>query len=437
MKRKIMTDLMEWKISDDKKCLMIMGARQVGKTFIVNEFSATYKNYLSINFETEPAAKKYFDGDLTVESILMRLSLAYPNVDLEPGSTLIFLDEIQSCPNAVVSLKSFTIDGKYDVIASGSLMGLNYKKIASYPVGYVNIMTMRSMDFEEFLWALGVKDDILDHVRKCIGDKVPIDDSVVDIIDGYFRQFMVVGGMPEAVVSFVKTKNFSYVRKIHSEINRMYLSDIAKYAPPSEKTKAAACLRSIVSQISKDNKRFNYSEVLGGKNSNASTLGGSLAWLNDAGLTEYCYRLNEPMLPLECNTDIEKFKVYYHDTGLLLSMMAKEIGVAVITDDSSVNKGALMENAVAEALIKNGVPLTYFTKANRMEIDFIVILGGTVTALEVKSGNNRQAKSLHSIMSAPYRLKRGIKLEKTNIYVDDEGVEHYPVFAAAFIRCIS
>lgn len=437
MKRKITADLAEWKASKDKKCLIIMGARQVGKTYIVEEFSATYRNYLRINFETNPKARQYFEDDLTVESIIMRLSLAYPGVDLEPGSTLIFFDEIQSCPNAVVSLKSFTIDGRYDVIASGSLLGLNYKKIPSYPVGYVNIMSMRSMDFEEFLWALGVKENITDYVKKCIGEKTAIDGAILKTMDDYFRQFILVGGMPEAVASFIKSKNFSYVRKIHSEINRMYLADIAKYAPPAEKAKAAACLKSIAAQLSKDNRRFRYSDVLGNKNSNASTLGGSLAWLNDAGLTEYCYRLTEPVMPLECNTDLEKFKIYFHDTGLLMSTMAEEVGIAVITGDASVNRGALMENAVAEALVKNDIPLTYFTKSNRTEIDFIIIAGGAVAALEIKSGNNRQAKSLHSIMSDPYHLERGIKLEITNICVDDDGIEHYPIFAASFIRHIT
>lgn len=427
---------MEWKKSKEKKSLLILGARQVGKTYAVDEFSKTYSNYLYINFEIQTDAIDLFNGNLDAETIIMNLSIKYSKIPLEPGSTLIFFDEIQNCPSAIVSLKSFTIDGKYDVIASGSLLGVNYKEVSSYPVGCVDIIRLRSMDFEEFLWADGMKQEHIDKVRSCISKKTPIDKFVLDAFNDLHRYYMLVGGMPAAVKTYLETKNFQKVRAVQDKINEMYLSDVAKYAPKLEKANAGGCFRSIPAQLAKNNKRFSYSDVIHGTNSNAKTLGGSLAWLRDAGLVYYCYNLQEPALPLASNIRLNSFKLYMHDTGLLLSMMEDTTSVAILNDDIYVNGGGIMENVVGEALVKNNIPLTYFERGGRLEIDFILGLGEDITALEVKSGNNRQSKSLDSIMSDKYKVKRGIKLERSNIYVDEKGIEHYPLFTASFIDCL-
>ncbi|MDR3282028.1 MAG: DUF4143 domain-containing protein [Candidatus Methanoplasma sp.] len=366
----------------------------------------------------------------------MRLSLKYPDVHLKPRSTLIFFDEIQNCPGAMVSLKSFTIDGRFDVIASGSLMGVNYKEVSSYPVGHVNIFRMRSMDFEEFLWAKGVKDTEIGYVRSCIRNREPMDEFVLDVINGYHKEYLPVGGMPEAVAAFISTKNFHDVRTVHSEINEMCLSDVAKYAPAAEKAKVAACFRSIPAQLANDNKRFRYVNVVEGTNANSKTFGSSLERLREAGLVEYCHNLQEPTMPLAANIRPDAFKLCFHDTGLPTSMRGSSVGAAILDDDLMVNKGGIMENAVGEALAKNGVALAYFERKGRLEVDFIMEVDGAVTALEVKSGNNRQSKSLRSVMSDRYGVKRGIKLERSNICTDDDGVEHYPLFAASFVECL-
>jgi predicted AAA+ superfamily ATPase len=436
MKRKIYDRLIKWKGSEDKKSLLILGARQVGKTYVVNEFAKTYDNYLYLNFETSPKAREIFNGELDVDDIISIMSLTFDNIKLEPGSTLLFFDEIQNCPNALVSLKPFTIDGRYDVIASGSLLGVNYKEVLSYPVGYVNIIHMRSMDFEEYLWAIGVSNAHIKKIRSCISEKKQINEAVLKVFNTHYRQYLLVGGMPEAIKVYLKTKNFQDVRAVHKTIIEMYISDVAKYAPTPEKSRAAECFRSIPEQLAKNNKKFRYSDVSQGSNSNARMYGGSLAWLRDAGLVEYCYNLQEPAMPLAMNVRRDSFKLYLHDTGLLLSMLDNAVSLAILNDDVYVNAGGIIENAVGEALAKNGIPLTYFDKQGKLEVDFILITGTEVTALEVKSGNNRQSKSLDSMMSDKYKVKRGIKLEKTNIYVDEKGVEHYPLFTASFIECL-
>jgi len=215
LKRKISDTLLEWKNTPKKKCLLVKGSRQVGKTFIIEDFAKkNYGNYIYINFEISPRMKNVFEGDLDVDSLIRNLSIRFPRVKFEPGNLIIFLDEIQSCPNARVSLKSFSLDGRFDVVASGSLLGLNYKEVSSYPVGYETEIEMRSLDFEEFLWALGISDEVITYVAETIREKKPIDNSVLEKMEEYYKQYAVVGGMPAAVNKFIETNivtNLTYL----------------------------------------------------------------------------------------------------------------------------------------------------------------------------------------------------------------------------------
>ena len=436
MLRRKMTDyLMKWKSTPNKNCLLVKGPRQVGKTFIIDDFARrNYGNYVYINFETMQEKKDIFKGDLDTDTLIREMSIHFPKARFVPGDTLIFMDEIQSCANARVSLKPFSLDGRFDVIASGSLLGLNYKEVSSYPVGYETRVEMRSLDFEEFLWALGMNDEIISYVSAAITERRPISDSILKKMDEYYRRYAILGGMPKVVDRFLETNSFAEAFLVQKDIIDGYTDDIVKYAPKEDKSRIKALLSSLPAQLAKENKRFRYTDTTDRKPGEGSKdYSGSLKWLYDAGIVNYCYNLTEPHAPLAANIRPDCFKVYMHDTGLLMSMMEPGAAIAVHSGDIRTNKGAIAENLTAEELSKNGIMLAYFEKDSKLEVDFVLNTDGTVTALEVKSGNNTKAKSLDSVMSEKYGVKRGIKLETTNIYVDGKGVEHYPLFAASFL----
>lgn len=434
LKRKIYEDLVKWKNDDRKKSLLVRGARQVGKTYAINEFAkSNYESYLYINFEENPSYKLIFENDKDVDSIIRRMSLVFPEVEFIPGNTIIFLDEIQSCPDARVAFKFFTLDGRYDVIGSGSLLGVHYKEVSSYPAGYEDVIDMRSLDFEEFLWAMDVKDDVIGYIRSCLKNKVSIDEFTLKKFNEYLTWYTIVGGMPEAVSIFKETNHFGKVLKVQRSIVNSYLDDITKYATGLDKNRVRASFFSIPNQLTKQNKKFVYADVEGRKDSRYDTYGSSLSWLYDAGIIDFCYNLQEPVLPLASHRRLNVFKIYLKDTGLLMSMMEEGVAAAVLDGSLGINKGAIIENLVAEMISKNGRPLTYFERRGTLEIDFVLNMGGRIAAIEVKSGNNRQSKSLDVIMSDMYRVDRGIKMEPTNVHTDDNGIEHYPIFAAAFL----
>ena len=434
-----MTDmLMEWKGDPNKKSLLIRGARQVGKTYIVDEFAKNnYRTYIYINFEEDESLKDVFAGDRSVDSVIRKLSLRFPDKDFIPGETLIFLDEIQNCPDARVAFKFFTIDGRYDVIGTGSLLGVKYKDVSSYPVGYESVIDMYSMDFEEFLWAMGIKIETIEEIKQAMGSCTPLDEFTLNELNRYYRWHMIIGGMPEAVSTFKETNHFGKVLNVQKRIVSGYADDISKYAPMSDKGKTRAVLYSIPRQLSRPNKKFVYEQVEGKTGSRHDTYGGGLSWLYDAGIISFCHNLQEPAIPLAVNIKLNAFKVYMRDTGLLISMMEDGMATALLNDSVYVNEGSIVENMTADMLAKCGYGLTYFERKGTLEVDFVLNLNGTATAIEVKSGNNRKSKSLDSIMSDKYKVKRGIKFENSNIYVDGKGVEHYPLFAAAFIRNIA
>jgi len=433
MRRKVDGMFKAWKGSPKRKSLVIFGARQVGKTYSVREFAKSFDHFLEINFETDKNAGEIFEGEITTDALISKLRLRYENITIEPGKTLIFLDEIQLCPNAFTSLKPFTDDGRYHVVASGSSLGTKYRRETSFPVGYVDIFTMFSMDFEEYLWAAKMDEEHISAVRKCIQKTEPIDDFLLSVFNDRFRDYLIVGGMPEAVTAFMEGKDYTSARKIQKEINRIYLEDIGKYADTTDKSKTMKCFRSIPIQLSKENKKFMYSEIEKSTNANDRNFGSGINWLIDSYLVNPCYNLQEPHIPLISNAIQSSFKLFYHDTGLLMSMMESQVAWSVFNGDVYANKGALMENAVSEALVKNGIDTYHFTKRS-FETDFIIPMDRDVAVIEVKSGNNKRARAIYSVMSEKYGVKRGMFIENTNIFVDELGLEHYPMFAASFIN---
>ena len=346
LERKIYQDLLNWKKNKNKKSLIVKGARQVGKTYIIDKFCReNYKNYVAINFFENDEYASIFDGGLDVDNIIKRLTIIIPDINLVPNETIIFLDEIQQCPRAITALKFLTIDGRFDVIASGSLLGLNYRdEVPSYPVGYVEHLEMHSMDFEEFCIANGMNKDALVYLKEYFDKLETIPDSIHNKMMELFKEYIIVGGMPAVVSEFVNSHNFINVLKIQKDIIEDYKMDIGKYAKESEKATIRDCFLSIPKHLSKDYKKFRYNLVSsGGK---AEKYQRSLQWLYDANIINFCYNLSTPSLPLEGNAKSDVFKVYMRDTGLLMAMLEDGSAKEVLNGNLGIYKGAIYENVI-------------------------------------------------------------------------------------------
>lgn len=439
MKRKIYSELLRWKERPGHRCLIVSGQRQVGKTFIIQQFANDrYDNVIYIDFNRDISSKKLFQGDLNVDDIVQNIE-QYLNVDVAPGSIIIF-DEIQECNDARSSLKYFSLDGRYDVIASGSLLGVNLPNQVDsdrhlIPVGYEEHLVMHSMDFEEFLWALGIKDSTIGGIKNKLSNKEPLNESILNKIDNLFRDFMIVGGMPASVEAFVKTGKYTESGRILNDLIQSCRNDIIRYCPTREKIKTLECFDSIPSQLSKMNKKYMFSEIKGESSRKAfSYYSENLLWIKGAGYGNFCMALDGPILPLNVHEIKNSFKVYLSDTGMLAHMYDNDVIKAIYGWDSAYNFGAIVENEIAESLMKCGYQLRSYKKnagTDKMEIDFVIVLGGELTAIEVKSGRKRDSPSLNK-SDIPFEIKRKIKLEKSNIY-SEGGIDHYPLFAACFI----
>lgn len=435
LKRKIYDQILKWGESPYDECLLIEGARQVGKTFIVRHFlKERCPNHLIIDFSIDPDYSKIFDGSVDVDRIIAEISLRFPRFKPVPGKTVIFFDEIQICPRARTALKAFVVDGRYRVIASGSLLGLTYgtkRKEDILPMGYEKSIGLGPLDFEEFLWAIGIDDNAIGNLRRHIRDREPFPDGTLEVTDRYFSIYMLVGGMPEVVDKYVRTQKLPEVREVQKKIVKGYRDDIKKYADTNEQDKTIASFDSIPAQLAQDNKKFKYAIIDDRFVPTFSTYERGLNWMSDAGVMKRSFNVTNPKSPLDQFAKPKQFKAYMCDTGLLTSLYNQDVAHSVMTGDKRVNKGAIAENIVAQCLTSNGHKLYYFS-TNSMEIDFIVTLGCTVTAIEVKSGNNTKAKSLKSAHDN-YGVKRMMKFENTNIKITNDGVEHYPFFVCAFM----
>ncbi|MDR0823149.1 MAG: AAA family ATPase [Endomicrobium sp.] len=430
LKRKISNALLQWKDSANKMALLVKGARQVGKTFIIDQFAkANYKHYIYINFEENPSYKMIFDDDLNVDTLIKQISLRIPNAQIVPQETLIFLDEIQSCPKARTALKFFTIDKRFDIISSGSLLGINYKEVSSFPVGYVEHLEMHSMDFEEFLWANGISENSISDIKEYFLQKKQIPQGMHEQMLKLFKEYIVIGGMPKVVCEFVNSHNFADTLKLQRGIISDYLDDIAKYAQESEKSKARACFLSIPKQLAKDYKKFQYSLVQ--KGGNARKFAGSLMWLYDAGIINFCYNLTAPALPFEGNAINDVFKVYMRDTGLLTAMLEDGAQVDIIDGKLGIYKGAVYENIIADIFTKLGKKLYYFEQKSQIEIDFFIRVNNSAAAIEVKSADNTKSKSVVNIIKN-YAVPYAIKLSTKNIS-SAQNIDSFPLYTAIFL----
>lgn len=440
MRRKITDKIREWASSGRRTALLIRGARQTGKTYSVNEFGKGYEHYLKIDFSVDNESRSAFDSGLSVDEIVLRLSAIHLGFEFVPGKTLIFLDEIQECPEARTSLKQFAIDGRYRVIASGSLLGLKMREVTLPPTGYVDYIDLGPMDFEEFLWALGLPQPPIDEVRRSIRSSEPVDESLYAVFSRYYLRYIAVGGMPAAVREFVERKQLAPVTRVQRNILDSYIDDIRKHADPSIRARTESCFKAIPSMLANESKRFVYDDVVTEDPERGYRLGfryyePAMDWLSMANISITCKRISEPHIPLEESVSDNLFKLYMIDTGLLASLYDPSTFSEILKGNTDVNMGAIAENAVAVAFSLQGrIPFYYSSIEPRREVDFVTPVGGKACAVEVKSRENRRCRSLNDVMNR-YGIG-GIMFETRNIFIDDKGVRHYPLFAASFMDSI-
>lgn len=439
IKRKMYKYLINWKQKKDKSALIIKGARQVGKSYLVREFGRNeYESYIEINFLKNPLYKNIFKGDLSAEEIFKMLSAYIPNLKIIPFKTLLFLDEIQVCAEARTAVKFLVEDGSVDVISSGSLLGLSYledddKNVTeptSLPVGYEEQITMYSLDFEEFLWAKGYNDDAIAYLKDFYISNKEVSKELNDKYLELFREFMIVGGMPEVVQTFIDTNNFQEASKIQGKILADYRDDISKHAKGQEKIKVRQCYDSIPKQLAKEYKKFQYSVVEKGKTS--KKYGGSIKWLCDSSLVNKCSNVNEAYIPLLAYEMDDQFKLYLNDTGLLLYLYGPETKLAILNNTLKGNaKGGIYENIISESLLKRGYKLYYYkTQNSSMEIEFVIEKNGEVIPIEVKAGND-STPSLNSFINK-YHPKVSYKFVNGNVGFLD-GKKTLPHYMVMFI----
>ena len=417
LRRKVDAYLIDWKNNPDRKPLIVKGARQVGKTLSVELFAnQNYKSVIKINFVEQTKYRNIFDDGFEVDAILKNISLLNPDFKFIPGDTIFFFDELQACPNCAASLKFFKLDGRFDVICSGSLMGINYKEIESNSVGYKEGYEMHSMDFEEFLWAKGYSDEFVEELYEHMHNLEPLSALQMDVMLELFRDYVIIGGMPEVVDTYIKNKNFSGTLGIQKQLLKDYEEDITKYVEGLDKAKVKAVYNHISTFLAKENKRFQITKIA--RNARNRDYIGCVEWLADAGIINVCYCMNQPELPLKGNYDPKLYKIYFKDTGLLIASLDEEAQEDLRANKNlGTYKGAIYENIVGDMLVKQGYQLYYYSNDRpAIEMDFFVRDAGSLIPVEVKA-NDGATPSLNNLLKEDKfpDIKYGIKLGYKNI----------------------
>ena len=442
LKRKIESVLSEWKNSKLKKPLVIKGIRQCGKTYIVRKFAKeNYESVVYMNFILEPDKKTAFTGNIDVETIILNLSALIPNSRFINGKTCIILDEIQECREARTALKSFQMDGRFDVIATGSLLGVKgYGKSEmdmeegqdSIPVGYENVVEMYPLDFEEFLWANGINEKVVATVKSCFENETVVPDGIHKVMMELLYRYVIVGGLPDVVNTFLETKNIEQTYHVQRSLIAEYEDDMVKYAADEDKPRIRECFESIPKQLAKDNKKFQYSVVR--KGARSAQYIGSIQWLEEAGIAKRCYNTKVTELPLEGNAVSDCFKLYTTDIGLLVSMLDYGTQADILKGNLLGYKGAIFENLIADFLCKSGQKLYYYQKDSGLELDFLVRYKSECVVIEVKAKSG-QTKSLKTVLKNKnvYHINNAIKLGKYNVGREGE-VLTIPLYMGFLIK---
>ena len=427
MKRKIVDQLIKWKSKPRRMPLILNGARQVGKTYILKEFAnSQFSKFVYINFETNSKINSFFDGDLDPLRIVQYLE-SVSDIRIVPEETLIIFDEIQSCSRALLSLKSFCEEApQYHIVAAGSLLGVavNREKY-SFPVGKVDELIMYPMDFEEFLWAMNrtsLSIDILDHFSQDKSISSALHNEALEL----YRKYLIVGGMPAAIMEFIGNGSYLTVKDSQGRILNEYIADMAKYANPATTVKIRACYNSIPAQLAKENTKFQYKTVQRG--GTATIFGESIEWLVFAGIGLKCQKVNHGFMPVSAYADLSDFKLYMGDVGMLTmkSGMATQTILSPM-DEGNLFLGMISENYVAQALVCNGFPLFYWKNENTAELDFVVQISGEVIPVEVKKGKRTKSASLNLFVNQ-YNCKTSIRISGKNFGYENN-IRSVPLYA--------
>ncbi len=430
LKRKAYDKILAWKKNPSRRALLIDGARQVGKTYLVREFAKDhYRSFVELNLILNARAAAIFDEPSSPQDILMRISLL-ANQPMRPGETLVFIDEVQERPEVVTAIKGLVDQGDFDYILSGSLLGVELRDIRSEPVGYLAELMMYPLDFEEFCWASNVSDLVLDLVAVCFKELKPVDSFIHEHLMGLFRRYLIVGGMPDAVSTFFQTNDLGQVRDIQDGIRARYRTDISKYCPEDLKLKAKHAYDLVPSELSNQNKRF----ILKSLNETARfrTCEDAFIWLTYANVALAAYNVTEPCAPLLLSKERNLFKLFYSDVGLLTSSYLRDVSLEILDSGFDLNFGSTYENAVAQELVAHGFDLYYYNSKKFGELDFVVAnRNGKVFPLEVKSGKSyNRHKALSNILKVEnYHLDCGYVMGPGNVR-QEGGVVYLPVYMA-------
>lgn len=434
LKRKVDNILSEWKEKDNKKPLLVRGARQVGKTTSIRKLGENYKSFIEVNFLEKPDYIPIFSGNIDVNTILTNFSVYMPEAEFIEGETLLFLDEIQECPDAMTAIKFLDKDNRFDVIASGSMLGIDYKRPKSFPVGSLEYLEMYALSFEEFLWACNISDDVISILAKHFQEKTEVNEALNQKMLELFRTYIVIGGMPEVVSKYTEEKNFSSCFDIQETIIKDYKYDIAHFAPTAVKIKAENCYLALPKQLTKDNHKFKYSVVE--KGGNARKFITSIDWLIGSYLVVVCNNVSRMATPLLSQAEINNFRLYASDIGLLTAMYGYSIKTAIYSNNfdksSGLVKGGIYEAAIADVLYKNGCENLFFRKTEdgNFEIEFLLESEDGVIPIEVKAKNSR-SKSLDNSLKKP-EIPFGYKLVDGNVGVAEKKIT-LPLYMAMFM----
>ena len=432
MRREMYDDLLKWKSNPQKKPLIIYGPRQVGKTYLINEFGKNnYENIFYINFEIDVNAKNIFAGNLDIKTLVFNLSVYNSNIPIIENKTLIFLDEVQKCPQVFTALKSFALDSHYDIIVSGSMMGIVMHDVSSFPVGYVERLYLRPMSFKEFLWANNYTDEMIDSFKEYYINEKPLPTLIHNKLNELFLHYIVVGGMPEVVKKYIYTYNLYFVLETQKRILSDYKDDIVKYSSKTMKEKIRECFESIPDQLAKDNKKFQFKVVKQGGNSRYYA--NSLSWILDADIGIKVNKLKSIDIPLKAYRDPNAFKFYFFDTGLLLAFYNENLSNEIINGNLGVFKGGIFENVIAQVLTNNELDLYYYQKSDNLEIDFITYLNNKIIPIEVKSSKNTKAISIKNLIEKE-NLDYAIILSTNNLNCDNPKLKFLPLYMSMFLN---
>lgn len=431
--RKAYDKLLQWKQQERKTALCIQGARQIGKTTVVREFGGKeYKCFVEFNFVQDTNARKVFDGDLDANTIIEGLS-ALARKPLVPGNTLILLDEIQECPNARTAIKFLVEDGRFDYIETGSLLGVKNKTVRSLPVGFEEPYTMYPMDFEEFIIANGVQQTTIDAMHSAYQNKAPVSDIIHTTMCKLFYSYIIVGGMPKVVQTYVQTHDIGRVLRDQNEILDLYRQDISKYAAENDRPKIRAIFDSIPAQLNEKNRRFTVTSLAA--TARMERYAESFNWLTDAGVANACYNVEEPRAALKLNEKRSLFKLFMADTGVLCALSMDNIQFSILQGDLSVNLGSILENTMSQMFTANGFSLHYFDTKKYGELDFVLQDGTAIDLVEIKSGNDyKKHAALNKVMAVDeWKAKQAIVFCKGNVEEED-GILYLPWYMAIFFK---